>query len=239
MARDYHSLWLNSAAWRRRTATCSPTAASSRSTSAASRRASSARNRPGRSATGISGPRTTSSSRPCATGCSRRRARGHGSPRQGRLARGAATLAAPARRRVAHVAGLAVAPGRASRPDRRARPAGGHRRRPAAHRLSEGLMDGTLGSQTARLLDGSGVEITSRDELAEIVRRGAQSGGRSRCMRSATQRIATRSTRSRRPATSGEGCGPGSSTHNSSRRKIRPGSPSSESPPGPVQPRAV
>src|SRR5919206_46765 len=27
------------------------------------------------------------------------------------------------------------------------------------------FMDGTLGSQTARLLDGSGVEITSRDEL--------------------------------------------------------------------------
>ena len=38
------------------------------------------------------------------------------------------------------------------------------------------FMDGTLGSQTARLLDGSGVEITSRDELAEIVRRGARSG---------------------------------------------------------------
>jgi predicted amidohydrolase YtcJ len=38
------------------------------------------------------------------------------------------------------------------------------------------FMDGTLGSQTARLLDGSGVEITSRDELAEIVRHGARSG---------------------------------------------------------------
>jgi predicted amidohydrolase YtcJ len=35
------------------------------------------------------------------------------------------------------------------------------------------FMDGTLGSRTARLLDGSGVEITSRDELAEIVRRAA------------------------------------------------------------------
>jgi predicted amidohydrolase YtcJ len=31
-------------------------------------------------------------------------------------------------------------------------------------------MDGTLGSRTARLLDGSGVEITSRDEFEEIVR---------------------------------------------------------------------
>jgi predicted amidohydrolase YtcJ len=38
------------------------------------------------------------------------------------------------------------------------------------------FMDGTLGSQTARLLDGTGVEITSRDELAEIVRRAALAG---------------------------------------------------------------
>jgi predicted amidohydrolase YtcJ len=38
------------------------------------------------------------------------------------------------------------------------------------------FMDGTLGSQTARLMDGSGVEITSRDELAEIIRRGAAAG---------------------------------------------------------------
>jgi predicted amidohydrolase YtcJ len=38
------------------------------------------------------------------------------------------------------------------------------------------FMDGTLGSQTARLLDGSGVQITSREELAEIVRAGARTG---------------------------------------------------------------
>jgi predicted amidohydrolase YtcJ len=36
------------------------------------------------------------------------------------------------------------------------------------------FMDGTLGSRTARMLDGSGVEITSREELAEIVRRAAR-----------------------------------------------------------------
>ena len=35
------------------------------------------------------------------------------------------------------------------------------------------FMDGTLGSQTARMLDGSGVEITSREQLADIVRRAA------------------------------------------------------------------
>jgi predicted amidohydrolase YtcJ len=38
------------------------------------------------------------------------------------------------------------------------------------------FMDGTLGSQTARLLDGSGVEITSRAEFEEIVRRAARAG---------------------------------------------------------------
>ena len=37
-------------------------------------------------------------------------------------------------------------------------------------------MDGTLGSQTARMLDGSGVEITSREELDAIVRRAAPAG---------------------------------------------------------------
>jgi len=38
------------------------------------------------------------------------------------------------------------------------------------------FMDGTLGSSTARLLDGSGVQITSGEELAEIVARAARAG---------------------------------------------------------------
>ena len=38
------------------------------------------------------------------------------------------------------------------------------------------FMDGTLGSGTARMLDGSGVEITSGAELTEIVRDGARAG---------------------------------------------------------------
>jgi predicted amidohydrolase YtcJ len=38
------------------------------------------------------------------------------------------------------------------------------------------FMDGTLGSQTARMLDGSGVEITSREEFAAIIRRAASAG---------------------------------------------------------------
>ena len=37
-------------------------------------------------------------------------------------------------------------------------------------------MDGTLGSQTAWMLDGSGVRITSGEELEEIVRAGAEAG---------------------------------------------------------------
>jgi predicted amidohydrolase YtcJ len=38
------------------------------------------------------------------------------------------------------------------------------------------FMDGTLGSQTAWMLDGSGVTITTSDELAEIVRDAAEAG---------------------------------------------------------------
>ena len=38
------------------------------------------------------------------------------------------------------------------------------------------FMDGTLGSQTALMLDGTGVEITSGEELADIVRRAAKLG---------------------------------------------------------------
>ncbi len=52
---------------------------------------------------------------------------------------------------------------------------------PAA-RLDEGpdyvkaYMDGTLGSRTARLLDGTGVEITSREAFEEIVRAATEAG---------------------------------------------------------------
>src|SRR5258708_20718179 len=38
------------------------------------------------------------------------------------------------------------------------------------------FMDGTLGSQPAWMLDGSGVQITSGEELAEIVRAAAEAG---------------------------------------------------------------
>src|SRR4051812_36765456 len=38
------------------------------------------------------------------------------------------------------------------------------------------FMDGTLGSRTARLLDGSGVEITSAERLAELIRQAERAG---------------------------------------------------------------
>ena len=38
------------------------------------------------------------------------------------------------------------------------------------------FMDGTLGSQTAWMLDGSGVCITSGEQLAEVIRAGAEAG---------------------------------------------------------------
>ena len=38
----------------------------------------------------------------------------------------------------------------------------------------KGFLDGTLGSATARLLDGSGVEISSREVLEDVIRRGAE-----------------------------------------------------------------
>jgi predicted amidohydrolase YtcJ len=38
------------------------------------------------------------------------------------------------------------------------------------------FMDGTLGSETARLLDGSGVQITSKEELEHHIRRAARAG---------------------------------------------------------------
>ena len=54
-------------------------------------------------------------------------------------------------------------------------------RHPAAGELVrigyvKAFMDGTLGSRTARLLDGSGIEITSSEALAEIIRRAASAG---------------------------------------------------------------
>ena len=75
------------------------------------------------------------------------------------------------------------------------------------------------------MLDGTGVEITSREALVDIVRRAAPAAGRSPFTRSATWRTARRSTRSRRRATPGRrsGSGTASSTPNCWRRRTSTG----------------
>ncbi len=93
------------------------------------------------------------------------------------------------------------------------------------------FMDGTLGSQTAWMLDGSGVVITSGAELAEVIREGARRDGPSPCTRSATGRTARRSTHSSRRARSGgrSASVTGSSMRSASHRRTSAVSRSSES----------
>ena len=89
------------------------------------------------------------------------------------------------------------------------------------------FMDGTLGSQTAWMLDGSGVQITSGAELAEIVRRGAEAG-----FPVAVHAIGDRANRealdafeqTRTPG-SRAGCASASSMPSCSRPRISPASP--------------
>ena len=76
-------------------------------------------------------------------------------------------------RGLADAARVAVAPGRARRRAARARRPVGLRQRLLRVGYLKVFMDGTLGSQTAWMLDGSGVRITSGEELASIVRAGA------------------------------------------------------------------
>ena len=135
-------------------------------------------------------------------------------------------LAAPAR--------LAVHPGRA----------GGRARRPAAsaRRFGDDLMrlgylkafmDGTLGSQTARLLDGSGVQITSREELADIVRArraAGLAGRRARDRGSRQPRGAGRLRGDPRRRGSRSACATGSSTRSARAGGHARASPSSASP---------
>ena len=90
------------------------------------------------------------------------------------------------------------------------------------------FMDGTLGSQTARMLDGSGVEITSGDELAEIARRGAEAGlagGRARDRRPREPRRARRLRAHEGALAAARAAGSGSSTRSASRSTICPASP--------------
>ncbi len=93
------------------------------------------------------------------------------------------------------------------------------------------FMDGTLGSQTAWMLDGSGVQITSGEELAEIIREGAEAGWPvgvhaigDRANREALDASSKRASSGRAPA-----CVSGSSTRSASRRRTSHASRSSAS----------
>ena len=95
------------------------------------------------------------------------------------------------------------------------------------------FMDGTLGSQTARLMDGSGVKITGREELAEIVRSATRAGWpvAVHAIGDLANREALDAFEETRDEWAPLGCGSASSTRNSLFRKTLPASPSWESPP--------
>ena len=178
LAHDSHSLWLNSAALARgRTASSRSRAAWSSATRRASRPASCARRRAGTSATATSRSPTTSTSRRCARVCGSQR-REASRPCTTRTAGSARFVSGS---RLAAEGALTLRVWQSLPADELDRLAGlGLRSGFGNGMLRVGylkaFMDGTLGSQTARMLDGTGVEITSRDELAEIVRRAAPAG---------------------------------------------------------------
>ena len=180
-------------------ATSRSRAASSSATPAASRPASCARRRRGASserhlAVPDDGVRSTAMRAGLRLAAARGRHRG---ARQGRLARRARALAAARAAGVAHAAGLAVAPGRAGR---RSCAELGHPlrlRRARCSRLGylKVFMDGTLGSRTALMLDGSRrADHERRGARGDRRARRARRASRSRCTRSATARTARRST---------------------------------------------
>ena len=95
------------------------------------------------------------------------------------------------------------------------------------------FMDGTLGSQTAWMLDGSGVQITSgeragRDRAAR--RRCGLPGRGARDRRPRQPRSAGRIRGDAGPLAAARACGSGSSTRSCSPPRISPASPSSASP---------
>ena len=133
----------------------------------------------------------------------RRGARRDRDPRQGRLARLARAVPAPARPRRADLRVWQSIPAEQLPHLRELGLRSGFGDDLLRAGYLKVFMDGTLGSATARLLDGSGVELTSSSRLAEIVREAAAAAGRSACTRSATPPTAPRWTRSRRPRATG------------------------------------
>ena len=241
LAHDSHSLWLNSAALARADGALQVPGGVVELDDAACRRGSCARSRAGTSPTPTSDHRRRVRRRDARRAPARRLPRRHRRARQGRLARRPALLAAARGRGSAVTARLAVAPGRERGRARRHRPPRGFGSPLLRLGYIKAFMDGTLGSRTARMLDGSGVEITSREELAELSARAREQASRSPSTRSATSPTARRSTPSRRRATTG---GRAASGRGSSMRSCFAGGRAAlcgarRSGVGPVQPRAV
>ena len=138
----------------------------------------------------------------------RRVARGHGRPRQGRLARRARRLAAASRGGVAPAPRLAVDPGRAGGEARLAQ-SERLRRRPAPRRLPEGVH-----GRDARVADraDAGRLRAWRSRAASSSRSSSAAAPKPGChwpsTPSATSRIARPSTRSRRRASCGSRSAP-------------------------------
>ena len=122
---------------------------------------------------------TTRWSRRCARGGAHRsRARRHVRARQGRLARRARRLAAaPSTKARCTCASGSRIPAEQVERARGSAPLERLRRRPAAHRLPEGVHGrDTRLADSAACSTAAACEITSSEELAEIVRRGAARG---------------------------------------------------------------
>ena len=148
----------------------------------------------------------------------------HRDPRQGRLDPGDPAALAGARARRTRCPSACGSRSRTSTST--ASPSSGFASGLGSDRLRLGylkvFMDGTLGSRTALMTDGTGVEITTREELADIVRRGADArlaGRRPRDRRPREPERARRVRGDARRRGSRSACATGSSTRSACARR--------------------
>ena len=203
-SKDYHSLWLNSAALARAAGDLGGTGRVVERDAAGGPRASCGRSRPGASATASSWwPRTMGRRRPRRHPLAHSRGVAAVHDKDGWL--GAASIFGRIHeRRGPDATRLAVA---ARRPRSASSPTSRCASRIGDDFLRLGylkaFMDGTLGLADASMLDGSGSRITSREELEDVVRRATRAGWPVPSTRSATGPTAMLSTPSRRRRTTG------------------------------------
>ena len=186
VSKDYHSLWLNSAALALAGGDLEVDGGVVERDAGGGPTGSCARSRRGGSKTGTRASRRTSSRRDARRREARARARCHVRPRQGRLARRSGALAA-ARRAEAELRVWQSVPARQAAGAAFTRDRSGVGSPMLRLGYLKVFMDGTLGSRTALMLDGSGV----RDHEPRGARGdrpgGAEAGGPSPCTRSATR----------------------------------------------------